>query len=225
MVVSALEYPEPGILPARANETPATILNLWPEEYLEGWDAPSSRLFLPALAETPLGTHAVVRIAIRGTGIAATVNGPIVAARRIGGSALVPGVFLGLEGRGAAAAAYLERVAKGQPVDWNERDPRYAVAWRLVITGGRGRFWATTVNVSQDGCSVTWPGPTLAVGDEIRVGTSALFGPSMLASVCWAGDPQRAARSAGLRLLLKGRAGRKWRSAVEHAALGGAPLV
>ena len=220
-----LDYPGPGPFPARDNETPAAVLNMWPEEYLDGWDAPGSRLFLPALAETPLGTHAVVRITIRGTGIAATVTGPIVAVRRIGGSALVPGVFLGLDGRGAAAAAYLDRVARGQPVDWTERDPRYAVAWRLVITGGRGRFRATTVNVSQVGCSVTWPGPALAVGDGVLLGTSALFGPTMMASVCWAGEPAGAARSAGLRLVPRGRAGRKWRSAVEHAALGGAPLV
>ena len=225
MALSAIEYPAPGPFPARANETPATILNLWPEEYLEGWDPRVFRLFLPVLAETPLGTHAAVRITIRGTGIAATVTGPIVAARRIGSSALVPGVVLGVEGRGAAAAAYLERVARGQPVDWNEREPRYAVAWRLLITGNRGRFWATTIDVSQEGCSVTWPGPTLSVGQEIRVRTGALFAPALAASVCWAGEPERAARTAGLRLLLGGRAGRRWRSAVEQAALSGAPLV
>lgn len=225
MALSTIEYPAPGPFPARANETPATILNLWPEEYLEGWDPGASRLFLPALAETPLGTHAAIRITIRGTGIAATVTGPIVAARRIGSSALVPGVVLGVEGRGAAAAAYLERVARGQPVEWNERDPRYAVAWRLLITGDRGRFWATTINVSQEGCSVTWPGPTLKVGQEIRVRTGALFAPTLLASVCWAGEPEHATRSAGLRLVLGGRAGRRWRTAVEQAALSGAPLV
>ncbi len=223
--MGAIEYPAPGPFPAMANETPATILNLWPEEYLEGWDPRATRLFLPALAETPLGTHAAVRITIRGTGIAATVTGPIVAARRIGSSALVPGVVLGVEGRGAAAAAYLERVARGQPVDWNERDPRYAVAWRLLITGDRGRFWATTIDVSREGCSLTWPGPTLSVGEEIRIRTRALLAPNLTASVCWAGEPERAARSAGLRLLVDGRAGRRWRSAVEHAALSGAPLV
>jgi hypothetical protein len=47
----------------------------------------------------------------------------------------------------------------------------------------------------------------------------------MTGSVCWAGGTGAAAQTAGLRLSLTGRAGRKWRAAVEKAALDGAPLV
>lgn len=206
-------------------ETVALALQLWPEEFVEGWEPIPSRLFLPALAGSPLGTTAAVRVTIRGTGIAATVTGPVIAARRIGSQTLAPGVFLGLRGRGAAAAAYLEKVARGQPVDFSERDPRYAARWRVALSGSRGRFSATTLNVSEEGCQVTWPGPAVAVGEAIRIRLRTLFGPTLVGSVCWANGPGPQSHTAGLRLRLIGRAGRRWRSAVERAANGGAPLV
>jgi hypothetical protein len=224
MAASATEDQDVSPPSSKGTEV-ATALHLWPEEFREGWDRPASRLFLPALAAAALGTVATVRITIRGTGIAATVTGPVVAARRIGSSALVPGVFLSLEGRGFSAADYLERVSRGQPVDFNERDPRYAVSWRVALSDDRGRFWATTVNVSQEGCLVTWPGPVLSVGSALRLKTRSLFGPTLTASVCWAGGPGAHRNSAGLRLRIDGRAGRRWRSAVERAAQSGAPLV
>jgi len=204
--------------------TLATSLNLWPEEYLEGWEPERSRLFLPALAGTELGTHTAVRISIRGTGIAATVDGPVVGARRIGSSALVPGVFLALAGRGASAASYLERVARGQPVDFNERDPRYSVSWRVGLRHGKWRLQARTLNVSHEGCSVTWPGPPPTVGDPIHIWIRALLGPTLAAEVCWAGTAPGGG-TAGLRLKILGRSGRKWRSAVDRAAEAGAPVV
>lgn len=225
MATRLIDAPPQGPGPAGWAGALASTMQLWPEEYIDGWDPGTSRLFLPTMAETPLGTFASIRITIRGTGIGATVTGPVVAARRIGGSALVPGVFLGLEGRAASAADYLERVARGQPVSFHERDPRYAVAWRLALSSERGRFWATTVNVSGEGCLVTWPGPALSVGEAIGVRIKALFAPTLRAAVCWSDGADAMARTAGLRLTVLGRAGRKWRSAVEKAADDGAQLV
>jgi hypothetical protein len=205
---------------------PLTLaIQLWPEEFVRAWDPVGSQLFLVELANVPLGTTVSVRITIRTTGISATVTGPIIGARRVGGTALVPGAFIALRGRAAAAAAYLDRVANSRPVDFSERDPRYAVAWRVALTSAKGRFRATTVNVSEQGCQVTWPGPTVSVGEAIRIRLQTILGPTLHASVCWSEGPGAHANLAGLHLTLSGRAARRWRSAVERAARSGAPLV
>jgi hypothetical protein len=197
-----------------------------PGEYLDGWDPEASKLFVPALSDARAGALAAVRIAIRGTGIAATVTGTVVAVRRAGSRALAPGVFLALQGDGAAAARYLARVARGRPVDFNEREPRYAFECRITITHpAAGRFESTTVNVSESGCCVRWDGPHPAVGETVRLRSGlAVLGPVLDATVCWFGGPGALADSAGLRLHPTGRAGRLWRSLVEEAVRSGAPL-
>ncbi len=210
----------PTLAPVAVTVEPA------PSEFLGGWDPEAQRLFVPALADSRAGAAAAVRIVIRGTGIGATVSGTVVAVRRAGTRRLAPGVFLALQGDGVAAATYLARVARGQPVDFNEREPRYALARRLTITDGAGgRFESTTVNVSESGCCVLWSGPAPAVGERVRLRPGpALLGPVLEATVCWVGGPGRLADSAGLRLDPAGRAGRRWRSLVEDAARSGAPL-
>jgi hypothetical protein len=107
---------------------PPTALELWPDEFLSGWEPPASRLFLRELADAPLAAKIAIRITIRGTGIGATVAGSVVAARRGTSPSLPAGGYLALSRRAASVARYLEQVALGLPVDYNERDPRYAVA-------------------------------------------------------------------------------------------------
>lgn len=195
-----------------------------PGEYLEGWAPDASRLFVPALADARAGAPAAIRIVIRGTGIGATVTGTVVAVRRAGSRALVPGIFLALEGGGVAAASYLARVARGRPVDFNEREPRYAFERRLTVTRrATGRFESTTVNVSESGCCIRLSGSGPEVGETLRI-RSGVLGPALEATVCWVGGPGALADSAGLRLRPSGRAGRRWRSLVEEAARSGAPV-
>ncbi len=197
-----------------------------PAEFLHGWDPEASRLFVPALSDSRAGALAAVRIVIGGTGIGATVTGTVVAVRRAGSRALAPGVFLALQGAGAAAAAYLARVAQGRPVDFNEREPRYGFECRLTIARATaGRFESTTLNVSESGCCVRWSGQAPAVGETLRIRPRpAVLGAGLDATVCWVGGPGGLATSVGLRLQAAGRAGKTWRSLVEDAARSGAPV-
>ncbi len=204
----------------------STSVELRPGEFLAGWDPATSRLFLPVLPESRVGMFVAVRISIRGTGIAATVTGTVVAVRRLGGRTLVPGVSLALEGGRASAANYLALVARGTPVDFNERDPRYAVERRLALTRGKNRFEATTINVSQGGCCVAWPGAAPAIGEAVRIRPGRAFlGPTIGATVCWAGGSRDPAVRAGLRVHAIGRAARTWQSIVEQSARAGAPVL
>jgi len=200
----------------------ALALALWPEEFLEGWDRAGMRLFLAAPGPLPLETRVAARITIRGTGIAATVTGPVVAARRIGGPGVTPGVFLGISARALGAVHYLERVARGIPVDFNERDPRYAVHWRVALRTGNGGLEGTTLNVSEHGCLVAWPGPPLEPGETVLLRPRTLFGPTLQADVCWAAGRDGAQRTAGLRFTADGLPARRWRSAVQRAVRRGA---
>ena len=197
-----------------------------PEDYLGGWDPEASRLFVPALADSRAGAVAAVRIVIRGTGIGATVMGTVVAVRRAGSMALAPGVFLALQVGSESAASYLARVARGRPVDYNEREPRYAYERRLTIARrSAGRFESTTVNVSESGCRVRWRGAAPAVGETLRLRPGpVLLGPALDGTVCWVSGPAALADSAGLRLQLAGRAGRLWHALVEEASRSGAPV-
>lgn len=197
-----------------------------PEDYLAGWDAEASRLFLPALVEARAGVKAAVRVTIGGTGIAATVTGTVVGVRRAGSRALAPGVFVALDSGGVAAAGYLARVARGRPVDFNEREPRYLLERPLAVAHPTaGRFESTTVNVSESGCCVRWSGPPPAAGEAVRIRPGpALLGSALDATVCWVGGPGALADAAGLRLQPAGLAGRLWRALVEKAARSGAPV-
>ena len=199
------------------------------EEFLAGWDAATSRLFVSAAAllDARAGATAAVRIAIRRTGIAATVVGTVMAVRRAGSRALPAGVSLALDGNGAAAARYLALVAQGRPVDFNDREPRYAVERPVVIAPADSRaFASTTVNVSESGCCVRWSGPPPRVGETVRIRSGRFLLAAVAgATVCWARSAAGAGTTAGLRLAAVGRAARTWRSLVAHAAQSGAPVL
>jgi len=199
-------------------------VQLWPEEYLSGWEPASSRLFLPSLAAVPLGKQVLLRIAIRGTGIGATVSGPVVAVRRAEGASLTAGGYLALRGRAAGAGRYLERVARGLPVDFNERDPRFAISWNVTLAGEWGRYLATTENVSSEGCSLSWRGPAVEVGRRVLVKRPGLFAPRLPARVCWAAVAGGVA-SAGLQLSPAARGVERWRSALHREVKRGARLL
>jgi len=206
------------------NDGLPTALELWPDEFLAGWEASASRLFLRELAEAPLAAKAAIRITICGTGIAATVVGSVVATRRGFSRSLPAGGYLALPGRAAGTARYLERVALGLPVDYNERDPRYAVAWDLLLAAGPGRLGARTQNVSAEGCSLTWRGAVLTVGSWVTVRRRRLFSVGLQAKVCWSafddGTP-----CAGLHLETAGRAWLSWRTLVDREVRRGAMLL
>lgn len=209
---------------AKVRDGHPSALQLWPEEYLSGWDPAASRLFLPSLAGEPLGAQVLLRITIRGTGIGATVSGPVIAVRRVQGASLTPGGYLSLRGRAAGAAHYLERVSRGLPVDFNERDPRFAVSWRVTLGGEWGDFPATTQNVSVEGCSLAWRGPAVEVGRRVLVRRHGFLAPRLPARVRWSAVNGPVA-SAGLQLEVAGRASQRWRTALDREIRQGAPQV
>jgi Tfp pilus assembly protein PilZ len=191
--------------------------------YLAGYRPEARTLFLPTLSESRVGQLVAVRVGIVGQAIRATLFGKISLVRRVGRPALPPGIEVQLDPPSVAAAGFLAMAARGEPVTFQERLPRYVHEAALHVEHGGGRAEATTVNVSEGGCALRWPGQLPLVGDVVRVKLgSGLFAPSAKGIVCWNQPGGAAERSVGLRVVAEGRAGRAWLALVERVAASGA---
>ena len=135
---------------------------------------------------------------------------------------------MALPGRAAGAATYLARVARGMPVDFNERDPRFAVAWGVTLAGTlageRGQLAAQTENVSSEGCALSWRGTPVEAGTRVTLRRRRLLAPALPARVCWSAIEGGIA-SAGLHLEGGGRAAYAWREALAREVHQGAQAL
>jgi hypothetical protein len=194
-----------------------------PEQYLAGWRSEAGCLFIPALSEARVGDQAAVRVGIFGQTIRATLFGRISLVRRMGRPALPPGVELQLDRASLAAAGFLAMAARGEPVSFRERLPRFAVERRVTVEHGGATFETTTLNLSEGGCAVRWPGQLPLVGDlvSLKLG-EGLFGGSAKAVVCWNQPGGATDRSVGLKVVAEGWSGRAWRGVVKAVAKDGA---
>jgi hypothetical protein len=170
-----------------------------------------------------VGEVVAVRVGIYGQAIRATLFGKVALVRRVGRPALPPGVELSLDKASLPAAGFLAAAARGEPVSFRERSPRYAVERRLSVGHGKEQLETTTLNVSEGGCALRWAGPLPLVGDMVtfRMG-AGLFAPTARAVVCWNQPGGAVERSVGLRVIGEGRAGKAWRALVVEAIQSGA---
>jgi hypothetical protein len=198
-------------------------VNLEASQYLAGWRPEIGNLFLPALSDSRVGAEVAVRVGIYGQTIRATIFGKVSLVRRVGRPALPPGIELALDRSSLAAAGFLAMAARGEPVSFRERAPRYAAARPIAIEHAGAALETTSLNLSEGGCSVRWPGHLPLVGDlvTVRLG-SGIFRPAARAIVCWNHPGGPSERSVGLRIVATGRAGRAWRAIVADVSRSGA---
>ena len=190
--------------------------------YLAGYRPEARTIFLPALSDSRVGQDVAVRVGIVGQSIRATLFGRVSLVRRVGRPALPPGVEVRLDTPSVAAAGFLAMAARGEPVTFQERLPRYVHEVALAVEHGGAVVQAATLNVSEGGCALRWPGQLPLVGDVVAVKLgSGLFAPTARAIVCWNQPRASADRSVGLRVVSEGRAGRAWHALVEKVAASG----
>lgn len=201
----------------------SVTVNLDAGQYLAGWRPEGLTLFLPTLSESRVGEEVAVRIGIYGQTIRATIFGKISLVRRVGRPTLPPGVELQVDRHSVAAAGFLAMAARGEPVSFKEREPRFAHEQRLSVVHNGQRVEALTLNVSEGGCAVRWSGQLPLVGDvvAVRVG-GGVFPASARAVVCWNHPGVTTERSVGLRIAPSGRGARAWRALVAKVARSGA---
>jgi hypothetical protein len=201
----------------------SVTVNLDAAQYLAGWRPEAQTLFLPALSESRVGEEVAVRVGIYGQTIRATVFGKISLVRRVGRPTLPPGVELHLDRKSLAAAGFLAMAARGEPVTFKEREPRFAHEQKLAVQHNGAPVEAVTLNVSEGGCAVRWTGQLPLVGDivSIRLG-GGIFAATARAVVCWNQPGVTAERSVGLRLATGGRGARAWHALIAKVARSGA---
>ncbi|WP_242345672.1 PilZ domain-containing protein [Anaeromyxobacter terrae] len=198
-------------------------VSLEPAQFLAGFRPESGSLFVAALSESRVGDEVALRVGIYGQTIRATIFGKVSLVRRVGRPALPPGVEVQLDRGSLAAAGFLAAAARGEPVSFRERAPRYVVARRMIVEHGGNLFETATVNVAEGGCAMRWPGALPLVGGEVLLKLrSGLFPPTARAIVCWNQAGGAGDRTVGLRVVLQGRAGRAWRALVADVARSGA---
>lgn len=202
-------------------------VNLSPAQFLAAWTAPQGKLFLPVLSDARGGDHVAARIGILGQGIRATVFGAVALVRRVGRPSLPPGIELVLDRMSLAGARFLAQAARGEPIEFREREPRYAAARPLRVRRDRGEGQEpSTTNVSAGGCALAWPAPLPAVGEVLSVRLRrGVLAPTARAVVCWTAPGAPLERAVGLRLVADGRAARAWKAMAEEARRAGAPVV
>jgi len=197
-------------------------VNLEPSQFLSAWRPESGAIFLPILSEARVGDEVAARVGVLGQTIRATVFGKIAGVRRVGRPSLPPGIDLRLDAGSIPAAGFLAMAARGEPVNFRERAPRFSADRPLRLLRDGATLTVPTLNVADGGCSLRWSGEAPDVGEvlPVRLG-GGLFAPRAEAVVCWtmAGEPDQ---TVGLRLHAEGRAGRAWRSLVDEVARSGA---
>jgi PilZ domain len=201
----------------------SVTVNLDAAQYLAGWRPDARMLFLPALSESRVGDEVAVRVGIYGQTIRATVFGKVSLVRRVGRPTLPPGVEVHVDRLSVAAAGFLAMAARGEPVTFKEREARFAHEQRLAVQHGGAAVDVTTLNVSEGGCAVRWPGQLPLIGDVVSMKLgSGMFAATVRAIVCWNQPGVTSDRSVGLRIVPGGRGGRAWRSLVAKVARSGA---
>jgi hypothetical protein len=194
-------------------------LNLEPHQFLSGWRPEAAALFLPALSGSRVGEQVVARIGLFGHPVRATVFGKVAMVRRVGRPSLPPGVEVYLDRASVPAALFLALVARGEPVAFQDRAPRYALERSVLVTARRSKVEAHTLTMSEGGCCLTWPdGDPPSPGEllVLRLGKSFLA-PAADAVVCWSSN-SAPERTLGARVVSEGRGGRAWRALVAEAS-------
>jgi len=197
----------------------SVALHLEGAQYLAGWKPEAGTLFLPTLSDGRVGQQVAVRVGIFGQSIRATLFGVISLVRRVGRPALPPGVELTLDRMSIPAAHFLALAARGEQVTYRERAPRYMVERNFTATRDGHEHSTRTLNISEGGCAISWPGPLPMVGEVIalRLG-DGFFASSSRAVVCWNSVGGPVDRCVGLRIVAEGRTARSWKSVVSGAA-------
>jgi hypothetical protein len=198
-------------------------IHLDPSQFLAGWQEKSGTVFVPTLSESRVGDEAAVRIGIHGHAIRATLFGKVALVRRIGRPALPPGVELQLDKHSLPAARFLAMAARGEPIAFQERSPRWTAVRQIHLEREGMGLEVTTVNLSDGGCAVAWPGTLPGVGEEVSVRLKeGFFSRSVRAVVCWNQPGRGAFGTVGLKMISEGRGRRGWRALVEAVARSGA---
>lgn len=193
---------------------------LRPDELLGAWRPDTRRLLLPTREPLRLDQCVAARITLVGLGVAATITGRVSSGSRHGHLHRIELVPDELRAR---ALERLVSVARGQPVEYQTRAPRFVATLPVVVHGPAGSTYMTTFSVSASGCALAWSGSVPAVGAPIDVRLGAGNRAAIVRGVvCWAARSGRS-NTVGVRFLAGAKGA--WEAMFTDVRLSGAPLA
>jgi hypothetical protein len=179
------------MLPTRHGGVVPVEIPLRPDELVGAWRPDSRRLLLATREPLKLGQRVAARITAIGRGAAATITGRVVSSTRVGAEFLIE---LVPDETRMRALERLLAIARGEPVAYRARAPRYLAAVPAVVRGPAGPIYMNTFSVSERGCGLAWSGPVPAIGVamEVRLGAGSQAA-TFRGIVCWTAQSGRAA--------------------------------
>ena len=209
-------------------------VNLEPAQFLAGWRAERrARSSCPSSPTPASATQVAVRVGIFGQTIRATVFGKV-AGGAAGGAADAAArrASSSVDAASVPAVGFLAMAARGEPVSFQERAPRFARGAAARLRPRRREVEVSTINVSRGRLRAPLDGAA-AGGGRGGHGGGARRPLQPRAPTRWSAGPTRGradgraaapgrSRALGLRVVAEGRGGRAWRALVAEVARSGA---
>jgi hypothetical protein len=188
-------------------------------EWLGSWRQATSRLLLRVPECPRLGLRVSLRIQFDDQPVSATVTGTAVGVESLGNDCRIE---LAPDPDGLRAIRLLSAAARGEPIRFLERAPRYQAKVPVFVLWNGERFLTSTVSISDGGCALRWNGQTPTIGQrmDLRIGSGSQA-HGVRGVVCWS-EAAGATSKVGLRVLALNGARQVWRMLVEEAVHAGA---
>ena len=196
----------------------AVDVPLRPDEMIAAWRPDSRRLALAVREPIQSKQRVAAHIRAVGLGVAATITGRVVSARRDRDGFRIE---LAPDDTRLRALERLVAIAAGKSVAYQLRSPRLLAALPAVVYDHRGPTYMTTFAVSDNGCGLAWSGPipTIGVPMEIKLGAGSRVA-SFCGEVCWT-EPAGRAPTVGVRFAAGER--NAWERILAELKHSGAP--
>ena len=183
-------------------------------EWIGAWKPQAGRLTVKAPSPPRLNDKVAVRVQLAKPSVRATVVGTVVSFHR---QDAYHHVELAVQAESLDAANMLLAAAKGEPVSFRERPPRYLVQLPVLTSMGGASFYLTTSSVSSNGCSLRWPGSLPKLGEVVNLRFSGTRSIDIRGVVRW---KKPATSMVGLRFDAPADA---WQSFLQQVMRSGAP--
>jgi len=195
-------------------------VDLRPDELVAAWRPDSGRMLFTVATPLKLQQRVVSRITLIGLGVAGTLTGRVVSSSRAGA---MHRVEVAPDDTRRLAVQKLLSIARGEPVDYQNREPRFLASLPAVVQGPDGDSYRTTFSISAKGCGLAWSGPVPAVGAALAVRLGAGNRAATFRSVvCWTAQHGRAP-TVGVKFVEGPRS--VWASMLTDVEGSGAPIA
>lgn len=192
-------------------------VRLEPSEWLGGWKPDAKRVILKLKTAPRFKDKVAVRVQLAKPSVRATLVGTVVSLNH---QDSLHAIELALEPESLDAARMLLSAAKGEPVTFKERAPRFMVKLPVLTPGSEGSFYLTTVSVSASGCSLRWPGSMPSVGQLLDLRFLGSRPIDMRGVVRWR---KGASQTVGVAFMDRTATAEAWKARLEEVKKSGAP--